>query len=510
MKLTFQKTPPHRMKADVAALFIHQDAKLLDKELRFLNGLFAGLIQPVIDAGDFKGKEKESALLYLPDSFPAKRLLLVGLGEKKKLTLETYRRVSAHAAKKAGDLKAARAAFCLPALDSDINDTLLAFGEGALLGLYRFDKYMTKKEEEKSTLSEILFCSEDASVARASTKALAEAMVIAEAVSFARDLANAPGNEIYPQTLAEAAQKSGKRWGFKVNVLNEKEIAKLGMGGVIGVSQGSARPPRFIIMEHGPTTARLSLRRVQPSRSPKSKSPLVLVGKGVTFDSGGISIKPSAGMAEMKMDMSGAAAVIGTMEAIARLKLPLHVVGLVPAVENMLSGSATRPGDIIRHYNGKTSEVDNTDAEGRLILADALGYAERYKPAAVIDLATLTGACVVALGHVVTGMMGNDAGLMSRLKSAGEETYERVWELPLYDEYEKLIKSDVADVKNVGGRWAGAITAGWFLKKFIGDYKWVHLDIAGTAMLEENGDYTQKGGTGVGVRLLTEFLKNWK
>jgi leucyl aminopeptidase len=266
------------------------------------------------------------------------------------------------------------------------------------------------------------------------------------------------------------------------------------MGGVLGVSQGSTHPPRFIILEYGDT----------------KKSPVVLVGKGVTFDSGGISIKPSAGMAEMKMDMSGAAAVIGTFEAVARLRLPIHIVGLIPSVENMPSGSSIRPGDIIRHYNGKTSEVDNTDAEGRLILADALAYAEKYKPSAVIDLATLTGAVVVALGHHASGMLGNDDALMKKLNLAGETTYERVWQLPMFDEYEKLIKSDVADVKNVGGRWAGAITGAWFLKKFIGSYNWVHLDIAGTAILEENGEYTQKGASGFGVRLLTELLRRWK
>jgi leucyl aminopeptidase len=214
-------------------------------------------------------------------------------------------------------------------------------------------------------------------------------------------------------------------------------------------------------------------------------------------------------MAEMKMDMSGAAAVIGAFQAIGELKLPVHVVGLIPSVENMPSGTSVKPGDIVRHFNGKTSEVDNTDAEGRLILADALGYASKFEPEVVVDLATLTGACVVALGHLATGMMGNDQRTMDDLKAAGEKTYERVWQLPLFDEYEKLIKSEVADVKNTGGRWAGAITAGWFLKKFIGNYKWVHLDIAGTAILEENMDYAPKGGSGVGVRLLVEFLKNW-
>jgi leucyl aminopeptidase len=237
---------------------------------------------------------------------------------------------------------------------------------------------------------------------------------------------------------------------------------------------------------------------------------VVLVGKGVTFDSGGISIKPAAGMSEMKMDMAGAAAVIGTFEAAARLKLPCTLVGLIPAVENMPGGRALKPGDIIRHLNRKTSEVDNTDAEGRLILADALAYAERFSPAAVIDLATLTGACVVALGHAATGMMGNDDDVMAALTKAGQKTYERVWQLPLFDEYDRLIKSDVADVKNVGGRWAGAITAAMFLKRFVGKYPWVHLDIAGTAMLEEATEYSPRGASGIGVRLLIEFLRSFK
>jgi leucyl aminopeptidase len=268
------------------------------------------------------------------------------------------------------------------------------------------------------------------------------------------------------------------------------------MGGLIGVSQGSDKPPRFIVMEYN---------------GAKKRVPTVaLVGNGVTFDSGGISIKPAGNMAEIKMDMSGAAAVIGTLQTAARLKLPVHIIGLVPATENLLGGSSLKPGDILRHYNGKTSEVDNTDAEGRLILADVLAYAARYKPDVVIDLATLTGACVVALGHFATGMLGNDQQMMDRLKESGERTYERVWQLPMFDEYEKLIKSDIADVKNVGGRWAGAITAAMFLRKFIGDYKWVHLDIAGTAIIEESSDYIPKGGSGVGIRLLTDFLRHWE
>ncbi|HXG38723.1 MAG TPA: leucyl aminopeptidase [Bacteroidota bacterium] len=500
MKFSFYAGSPNTKPADLVAAFVHQDKSLYQQEMKTIEKLFGSRVSEVASTGDFKGKAGESFLVYLDGKAKTKRLLLVGLGEESKLgkeseRLERFRRSAATATKRAKSLKAATLLMALPSLGHSPADGLTAFAEGAGLALYRFDKYITKKEQENNNqVNTIILCSEDRSLQGVGAKTVAQAQVVVEATYRARDLANAPGNEIYPETLAKAAQEAGRRAGFKVTVFDEKKIAKLGMGGVIGVAKGSARPPRFIILEYGRG----------------ARKPIVLVGKGVTFDTGGISIKPSASMGEMKMDMSGAAAVIGTFEAVARLRLPVRLVGLIPAVENMPSGSATRPGDILRHYNGKTSEVDNTDAEGRLILADALAYAERYKPAAVIDLATLTGACVVALGHVVTGMMGNDDGLMDKLKLAGDKTYERVWPLPLFDEYEKLIKSDVADVKNTGGRWAGAITAGWFLKKFIGDYKWVHLDIAGTAMLEESGDYTPKGGSGVGVRLLTEFLKNWK
>ncbi|MGB2868184.1 MAG: leucyl aminopeptidase [Bacteroidota bacterium] len=493
MKLSFVKSPLKQIKADVLAVFLFQDTQLFQRDARTLGRLFGSRIAPLFDAGDFLGKEKDTAVVYLGRGHKSPRLLLVGIGEQTKLTPERLRRAAAMAAKKAKTLKASSLALAIPTLRKDVPDSIVALCEGASLALYKFDKYLTKEPEDLKKIQEIILCSGDGAAANAAGGAVRRAQIIVDATVAARDLANAPGNEIYPETLAEATKKSGEQFGFRVTVLEESEIEELGMGGVLGVCQGSSKPARFIILEYG-----------------TGGKPVVLVGKGVTFDTGGISIKPAASMAEMKMDMSGAAAVIGTFQAIARLKLPVHVVGLIPAVENMPSGSAVKPGDIIRHFNGKTSEVDNTDAEGRLILADALGYASRYNPAAVVDLATLTGACVVALGHVVTGMMGNDEGLMKRLKAAGEKTFERLWELPLYDEYEKLIKSDVADVKNVGGRWGGAITAGWFLKKFVGNYKWAHLDIAGTAILEEHGEYTQRGASGVGVRLLTEFLKSWK
>ncbi|MEX2116223.1 MAG: leucyl aminopeptidase [Bacteroidota bacterium] len=494
MKLSVQLTSPEKAAVDVLAVFLHSDDPVLRKEMKALSAMFGSSLLSPISSGDFKGKEKESALVYSEKPGGPKRLLLIGLGEKNKAIHETFRKAAARAAKRCRSVKAVTVGFMIPQMPKDLFRTVLAVGEGALLGLYRFDKYITKPAEERHAVEELILLTIDRKASAEAEKAFAQASIVAQAAMFARDLSNAPGNEIYPETLAKSAMESGKRSGYKVTVMEKAEIEKLGMGGIIGVSQGSSRPPRFIVMEH----------------NKNAKKTVVLVGKGVTFDTGGISIKPSAGMAEMKMDMSGAAAVIGTMEAAARLKLPVHVVGLVPSVENMPGGNSIRPGDILRHFNGKTSEVDNTDAEGRLILADALGYAGRYKPAAVIDLATLTGACVVALGHHATGMMGNDEALMAKLKTAGEATYERVWQLPLFDEYEKQIKSDVADVKNVGGRWAGAITAAWFLKKFIGDYPWVHLDIAGTAMMEEHGDYTQIGGSGVGVRLLVEFLKTWK
>lgn len=493
MKLTFQQSKVHSIKADVLAVFVHQDPRLFRQEIADLKRRLGAHI-PAADSGDFKGKDGESTVVYLDRKAASPRLLVVGLGERRKLSLEKYRRAAASAAKRARSLRAKIVGMLLPVVDGRAANIIAAFAEGAQLSLYRFDKYITKKEDDTQPVEEITFYVERTGLVGIGAKSVQTAQIASEATCLARDLVNAPGNELYPESLADAARQSAERWGYSVTVLDERELKDLGMGGVVAVSQGSEHPPRFIILEYGQS----------------SKKPVVLVGKGVTFDTGGISIKPSANMAEMKMDMSGAAAVIGAFEAVARLKLPVHIVGLIPAVENMPSGHAIRPGDILRHYNGKTSEVDNTDAEGRLILADALAYAEKYKPSAVVDLATLTGACVVALGHYATGMMGNDEQLMKSLKDAGEATYERVWPLPMFEEYEKLIKSDIADVKNVGGRWAGAITGAWFLKKFIGKYRWVHLDIAGTAILEEHSDYTPKGGSGVGVRLLTEFLKRWK
>ncbi|MGH2568670.1 MAG: leucyl aminopeptidase family protein, partial [Bacteroidota bacterium] len=365
MKLSFQPKSPKHLTADIVAVFVHQDKPFFQKEMNALKSQLGSRLADVLAAGDFQGKAGESLLLYLDRGTKTKRLLLVGLGEEKKETdqtrkLEGYRRAAATAAKRAKSLKASSLVLSLPILGGQAHTGTTAFAEGAALAVYRFDKYISKKDNgEHNSLQHIILASDERAVKGTGQRAVAEALIVVEATYKARDLANAPGNEIYPETLARVAKETGKRAGFTVTVFDEKKIASLGMGGVIGVAKGSTRPPRFIILEYRKSSGR----------------PVVLVGKGVTFDTGGISIKPSASMGEMKMDMSGAAAVVGAFEAVARLKLPVHIVGLIPAVENMPSGTATRPGDILRHYNGKTSEVDNTDAEGRLILADALAYA---------------------------------------------------------------------------------------------------------------------------------------
>ncbi|MDP2207838.1 MAG: leucyl aminopeptidase [Bacteroidota bacterium] len=505
MKTSTLKSNLKTIKADAVAILIYQDKKIFEEQISGLKKYFPNEIDHIIKFESFKGKPETTVFTYTEKKINSPRLILVGVGEQGKTTLETFRKASAIASNKAKSMKAKHLSIIFPKLpvgfNPTIEETAQSIGEGAILSQYKFDKYITSKKEDEVKLNELTVCTEDEAKYKSISKGVGIARIICDGVILARNLANAPASEIYPETLAQAAKESSEKYGFKCSIWNEKKIKQEGFGGLMGVSSGSTRPPRFIILEY--------------NSDKKEYNPIVLVGKGITFDSGGISIKPSAKMSEMKMDMSGAAAVIGTIEATARLKLPVRLIGLIPATENMPSGSAMKPGDIITHYGGKTSEVDNTDAEGRLILADALAYARSYNPAAVIDLATLTGAVVVALGHHATAVLGNDEELISKIKSAGEKTYERVWQLPMFDEYEKQIKSDIADVKNIGSRGAGTITAAMFLKKFISnknkkEYKWAHLDIAGTAIMDEGSPYIPKGGSGVGVRLLTELLRNWK
>ncbi len=486
---------PTKVRSDAIAFLIFEDKKFFDRQMKSLQLGFPSSA-PAITAKVFTAKFQQTLTIFPSET--KTRILLVGLGKREKFSAEKLRRAGATAAKLANSLKAKSLAIFEP---GDISPGTLeasvgtALSEGAALSQYRYDKYQTGEKKEKRTLQSVSIVTTTAARRKTFAEEVAHARILCETTVLARDLGNAPPNEIYPESLAARARVSARRNKISIKVLDQKKIKALRMGGVLAVAKGSDKAPRFIMLEY--------------NKRP-SLPTIVLVGKGVTFDSGGISIKPAGGMSEMKMDMCGAATVIATMEAAARLKLPVHLVGLIPSVENLLGASAMKPGDIITHLNGKTSEVDNTDAEGRLILADALSFATRYKPDLVIDLATLTGAIIVGLGSAATGMMGNDDSIMDRLKRSGERTYERVWQMPMFEEYEKLNKSDVADVKNSGGRSAGAITAAFFLKQFIGDYKWIHLDIAGTAILTESTDYAPRGASGVGVRLLVDFLSNWK
>ena len=444
--------------------------------------------EPALAGGDFSGKEGETALLYANGDLAAPRLLLIGFGDRRSFTLEKLRRCAASVAKKAHSLGVRDAAFALPSLEGAAR----AAAEGATLGLYRFTRYKTSDENaqgdrELQTLEFVLEGSTDEATA---SRGAEVGVKVAAATLLARDLANEPSNSATPEYLALKASEIAERYGMSAKVLDRAGIEREGLVGLATVGRSAENEPRFIVMEH---------------RGGGEDAPIVVVGEAVTFESGGISIKPSSGMENMKFDMSGGAAVLGAMEAVGALDLALNVVALVPATENLPGGDAFKPGDVLRMHSGKTVEILSTDAEGRLILADALSYARRYEPAAVVDCATLTGACHVALGDYASGLMGNDEDLIAEIQTAGEVTGERAWPLPLFDEYTEQIRGDVADIKNSGGRYGGALTAGAFLKEFA-DYPWAHLDIAGTAYGKKGSAYTPQGATGVPARLLVEFL----
>jgi leucyl aminopeptidase len=460
------------------------------------NEQLAPPLAALIEADDWSGAFKKTLLIYPRGALSARRLLLIGLGKRSQITSERLSEAAAVAAQRARELKVERYLFDLPRGEQiEPATTAQALAEGSLLGQYRFLEYRTNlSDQERHEIDELIITSNERNPAV--EQGANAGAAIARGVILARDLANGPGNDITPTRLGEVALALGERTGIRVTVLGLDELKAQGFGGIIGVGQGSAQPPRFIIMEYGAKQAGLPT--------------ICLVGKGITFDTGGISIKPADKMDEMKMDMGGAAAVLGTMQAIGELKLPLHAVGLVASAENMLSSTAYKPGDILKTLSGKTIEVLNTDAEGRIVLADALYYAQRYQPDAIIDLATLTGAIVVALGTHVTGIMSNDDALAERILQAGEATGERAWRLPLWESYSEIIKSEIADIKNTGGRYGGAINAAAFLAHFVGDYPWVHMDIAGTAWTDQKPKaYTPKGATGVGVRLLIHMLRTW-
>jgi leucyl aminopeptidase len=364
--------------------------------------------------------------------------------------------------------------------------------EGVILGLYHFLPYKTAEKQSKGEMKELVILEEREKVVREVREAAKRGQVVSGAVYFARDLVSTPSNEMTPTILAGRAKDVAKNKGVRVSVLDVKGIKKAGMNAMLGVARGSHEPAKFIILRY--------------DGAPKKEKPVVVVGKGITFDSGGISLKPAEKMDEMKADMSGGAVVLGVFKAISELGLPVNLVGLIPATENLPGGGAYKPGDVLRSLSGKTIEIISTDAEGRLLLADALTYAGHFNPAAVVDIATLTGACVIALGEDVIGMLGTDDKLKAQVRAAAEETGEKLWELPLWEDYAELLKSDVADFKNTGGRAGGAISAAVFLSKFVGKYPWVHLDIAGPAWRKAGKPYIPKGASGIGVRLLVRFL----
>jgi leucyl aminopeptidase len=449
-----------------------------------------GAVGRLLASGDFTGKRDETALLY--PAGPAHRILLVGLGKPEEIDRSAVRRSAAVAAKKARSLGVAQAAFHLPAEargrlgPAEVGQ---AIAEGLAQGVWQYNEMKRPPDDSKKpALDRFEILAEDGVAALTQGHRVGQA--IGAGQTFARGLQVLPGNVATPTYIANAARELAQRYGFGVTILDKAAIVQEKMGALLSVAQGSAEEPRFIALEYRGSEAK----------------PVVLVGKGVTFDTGGISIKPAQSMEDMKYDMSGAAAVLGTFEALGRLQPKVHVVGLIPSTENMPSGTAVKPGDVVTSHLGKTIEVINTDAEGRLILCDALSYARRYQPAAVVDIATLTGAVVVALGHTATGVMGDDERLIQELKAAGERAGERLWELPLWEDYRDLMKSDIADVKNSGGRPAGSISAGWFLREFVDGFPWAHLDIAGTAYTERDEPGRVKGPTGMGVRLFSEFV----
>lgn len=476
-------------KADAVVLGVFE-AQTLTGAARELDLATKGLITRIVKAGDMTGKAGTTLMLTEVTGLGASRILLVGLGKQDAFNQKAYTEAARSAWRALLATKIANVAFTLAQLpvpertgDWAVRAAILALRELT----YKFTQMKSKPETADRALKKVVF-SIDTVDEKAAKHAIKHATALANGMDLTKDLGNLPPNVCTPTYLGHTAKKLGKDFKLKVEVLGLKQIEALGMGSFLSVAKGSVEPPAFIVMHHQGAGAKAA--------------PVVLVGKGITFDTGGISIKPGESMDEMKYDMLGAGSVFGTMRAIAEMGLKLNVIGVIPTCENMPAGNAVKPGDIVTSMSGTTIEILNTDAEGRLILCDALTYVERFKPAAVIDIATLTGACVVALGHHNSGLFSKDDALAGELLDASKEAIDPTWRMPLDDEYQDLLKSNFADLANIGGRPGGAITAACFLSRFAQDYPWAHLDIAGTAW--KSG--AAKGATGRPVPLLTQFL----
>jgi leucyl aminopeptidase len=490
MEFSIKSGSPEKQRTGCVVVGVF-DARKLSISAQAIDGASRHYISELMRRGDHDGKLGTTLLLHKLPQIAADRVLLVGLGREREFNETAYRTALASAVRALRSTGASEATITLTELPLKRRDTAWKVEHAVLAvseGFYRFDRMKSKPQESKRALRKVtLFVAKRSEIAEGEV-ALSRGQAIAEGVTLAKDLGNLPGNVCTPTYLAEQAIELGKRHGLKVEVFDRKEIEKLGMGSFLAVAQGSTQPPKLIVLEY--------------QGGKRDEPPIALVGKGITFDTGGISIKPSAEMDEMKFDMCGAASVFGTLKAIALMRLPLNVVGVVPATENMPDGNAIKPGDIVTTMSGQTVEILNTDAEGRLILCDALTYVERFKPAAVVDIATLTGAMVIALGHVATGIFSNSDPLAREILGAGESAWDRAWHMPLWDDYQEQLKSNFADFPNIGTRAGGSITAACFLSRFTKAYPWAHLDIAGTAW--KSG--AEKGATGRPVAMLAHFL----
>ncbi len=485
----------HKQRDDAVVLPLLAGRKLSDAG-NALQEATDKALTPFLRKQDCSGKMNELHTLYdLAGTF-SQRVVLVGAGEQKQLSLQKLRVIAATAARALDDSGARDVSFYLADLavkGASLADKVQAIAEGIGLGLYRFEKYQNKKDEHRRKLNSVTIMIPSRRDLDEAGAALAQGQAITAGVNFARDLANEPGNVCTPEFLGSQAEAL-EHEKLRVTVMGKQAIKEAGFNNLLAVNQGSAKEPRFIVMEYRGGDA--------------DQAPVALVGKGLTFDAGGISIKPGAQMDEMKYDMCGAAAVLGIFRAVTGMNLAVNLLGVIPSTENLLGSAAYKPGDIITGYKQDVSiEVQNTDAEGRIILSDALAYAVEQKPAEIIDFATLTGACVIALGAHASGLMGNNEKLKKSLKSSGDFTYDRVWELPMHEEYQEQIKSEIADIRNIGGREAGTITAACFLSRFVGETPWAHLDIAGTAWNMRGTALSAKGATGAGVRLIADYLR---
>ncbi len=496
MIFSIKKVDVFSQQTDVLVAPVFKNESLLSSDLRVLDRLLEGKLSELFDEKTLTGKDNEVVVIHGFGELKAKRLLLVGLGERSALTCEKLRKAAGEIVRRAKGAKAKKVVWLWDIGTLDAADTTQAVAEGAVMGGYTFDCYKTKpeKNEKPTKIKEIVLAVPDSEHISAMESAVITGLVIGESVNIARDLANMPPNDLTPSAFVDLAKKylDGQK-SIMIDVIDKKKAKALGMHAFLGVGQGTVEPCYMMAVSYHPM---------------KNKKPIGLVGKGVTFDTGGISIKPSKGMEEMKGDMSGAAAVLGTVIALSKLKVQTNVLAVMPLSENMPSGSAQRPGDIVAAMNGKTIEITNTDAEGRLILADALCYAVTKGCSQLVDIATLTGACLVALGDQAAAILGSDQGMIDTFLKVGERTGERLWQLPLYEEYFDYIKSDSADMVNSSeNRLAGTAVGAIFLKQFVGDTPWVHLDIASMMHYSKVSGYTVKGMSGVGVRTLVGYCR---